>query len=286
MTKVTRGDVSKMVQLYTTPTLDGAWLGCQEIAKQFDVTYRTVQYWLKKQGIQLRSQKEAHAHGKRCRPARHGKTLPPCNETPPFCKCGCKEPVAWNSRKYRWNLYVKGHYHPQPYKYAKHERKRHTQVDLVWLESQYIDLSRPSTDIAKELDVTPSTVRRWLRQAGIPIRSQAESLRLSGAIARENNPSWNGGVADWSYSPNWKTICKLIKDRDEWTCQLCNKQRIHWGPDLHCHHIDGNKLNSHPWNLISLCSSCHHPIHSDEAIRDRLSAIARERTADVSQYLW
>jgi len=59
---------------------------------------------------------------------------------------------------------------------------------------------------------------------------------------------------------NWR-LKKKIKERDNYKCQMCDvnestvKQTNKQG--LHVHHIDYNKRNSSPDNLISLCPSCH-----------------------------
>ena len=43
-----------------------------------------------------------------------------------------------------------------------------------------------------------------------------------------------------------------IKNRDSNTCQECGKT-----DDLEVHHIDGNRLNNDPENLLTLCKKCH-----------------------------
>jgi 5-methylcytosine-specific restriction endonuclease McrA len=80
------------------------------------------------------------------------------------------------------------------------------------------------------------------------------------------NPAWKGGVADWDYAAGWKVIARKIRDRDLWTCQNCGEQRKRWGHSLHVHHIDGNKLNNDPANLVSLCATCHRAAHREEVI--------------------
>jgi len=68
----------------------------------------------------------------------------------------------------------------------------------------------------------------------------------------ELNPSWKGGTSFLPYSPEFNTQMKLfIKERDDDLCQVCFKK----GKCVH--HIDYDKLNSSPNNLILLCQSCH-----------------------------
>lgn len=73
----------------------------------------------------------------------------------------------------------------------------------------------------------------------------------------ENHPRWNGGVGNGEYGYLWKNV--KIKNRKE-KCELC------WGKtnglDLDVHHIDLNKKNHDPNNLITLCRSCHSKLHS------------------------
>ena len=48
---------------------------------------------------------------------------------------------------------------------------------------------------------------------------------------------------------------QFILERDNYTCQDPNCKGEH--KKLHVHHIDYNKKNNNPKNLIALCSSCH-----------------------------
>jgi hypothetical protein len=49
----------------------------------------------------------------------------------------------------------------------------------------------------------------------------------------------------------------FIRNRDRHLCQLCEKTKTVNGEELIVHHIDYNKYNINPENLISLCRSCH-----------------------------
>lgn len=87
-----------------------------------------------------------------------------------------------------------------------------------------------------------------------------QSIHLCG----ENNPNWRGGRIPY-YGPNWVQQRRLVRERDDYTCQNCGKTEEELGKQLDVHHIipfrtfgiaryeEANKLD----NLISLCPHCH-----------------------------
>ena len=50
---------------------------------------------------------------------------------------------------------------------------------------------------------------------------------------------------------------ELIRKRDGRKCQLCGCPEMECKEQLSVHHIDYDKKNDEPTNLISLCRSCH-----------------------------
>lgn len=82
------------------------------------------------------------------------------------------------------------------------------------------------------------------------------NIRMTG----ERSPSWRGGITNDPYCDAWfdKGYKLDIKSRDVFRCQnpycSCNGGAI---DDLCIHHIDYDKQNCHPSNLIVLCRSCH-----------------------------
>ena len=73
----------------------------------------------------------------------------------------------------------------------------------------------------------------------------------------ENNPNWKGGIAHEPYAPIWidKRFKAGIRERDNHICQNpeCRKNC----DQLVIHHIDYDKKNCDPKNLILLCISCN-----------------------------
>jgi hypothetical protein len=69
---------------------------------------------------------------------------------------------------------------------------------------------------------------------------------------KENHPCWQGGKSFEPYSVDWTdTLKKSIRERDHYICQLC------FGAGYPVHHIDYNKKNCSPENLITLCNKCN-----------------------------
>ena len=72
----------------------------------------------------------------------------------------------------------------------------------------------------------------------------------------ELTPNWNNGSSFEPYSPDFnKPLKQSVLERDNYTCQNPNCEHLSEGLDVH--HINYDKKNSNPENLISLCKSCH-----------------------------
>jgi len=74
----------------------------------------------------------------------------------------------------------------------------------------------------------------------------------------ENHWNWQGGKSFELYPLGWnKTFKEQIRYRDGYKCQICGVPEVECNKKLSIHHIDYNKENLKPKNLISLCQSCH-----------------------------
>ena len=91
-------------------------------------------------------------------------------------------------------------------------------------------------------------------------RSEESKKRMSeakkGENAREKHWNWQGGMSCELYSIDWtETLRRSIRERDNYICQLCKKLQ---GDRVHSvHHIDYDKKNCNPRNLITLCVGCN-----------------------------
>ena len=73
---------------------------------------------------------------------------------------------------------------------------------------------------------------------------------------RDNNLCWNNGSSFEQYSLEWSaTLRRSIRERDRYSCQLCGELQSDYAFSVH--HIDYDKKNCNPKNLITLCRNCH-----------------------------
>lgn len=84
-------------------------------------------------------------------------------------------------------------------------------------------------------------------------RREEYSIKYSG----KNSPSWKGGLSCEPYCDVWldKEFKESIKERDGFECQ--NPNCWETSNRLIVHHVDYNKKNCNPNNLITLCNSCN-----------------------------
>ena len=90
------------------------------------------------------------------------------------------------------------------------------------------------------------------------IRSEETRKKMSESHKEEKNPNWKGGISESPYPSDWTDdLRESIRKRDNYICQLCGIHQDELNRKLAIHHIDYNKNNLNPNNLITLCINCH-----------------------------
>jgi hypothetical protein len=76
-------------------------------------------------------------------------------------------------------------------------------------------------------------------------------------LTGKNNPNYIHGQSYTPYTSDFKQIRKDIRNRDNYTCQICEVKESTLKRNLSIHHINYNKQNNENNNLIALCIPCH-----------------------------
>lgn len=90
-----------------------------------------------------------------------------------------------------------------------------------------------------------------------------EKLRNREKLFGDKNKNWKGGISFEPYCEVWsdKEYKATIKRRDHNVCQNCGITKLLslkiFECDLNIHHIDYNKKNCIPTNLITVCRTCN-----------------------------
>lgn len=115
---------------------------------------------------------------------------------------------------------------------------------------------RPSSNKGRKLS---KEIREKMSKAAMGKKLSPETKeKLRIANSGEKHPNWKGGKSFEPYPLGWNKTCKeQIRYRDGYKCQLCGCPEVENGRRLDVHHIDYDKENLNPQNLISLCNRCH-----------------------------
>lgn len=92
-------------------------------------------------------------------------------------------------------------------------------------------------------------------------------MRMARALSGENNPMWQGGIANSEYAPGFcNTLKERIRQRDNYTCQLCGITEKETGYRLSIHHSDYDKSNHSESNLFATCKRCNSFVNTNRAV--------------------
>jgi hypothetical protein len=156
-----------------------------------------------------------------------------------LCKCGCGKPTNIIVHTITKKGKFKGeyqdflpHHHLKNMKKTEKQKKKMSNSRKIWYDK--------NPEKAKEKAIKCS-----------------ETKIREGTHKGNKNPNWRNGISKIKdrkqISPKLRE--KILK-RDNYTCQKCNKD-FKEKNSLVIHHIDFNKKNNNPSNLITLHHSCH-----------------------------
>lgn len=130
-------------------------------------------------------------------------------------------------------------------------------IDIKIICEQYKS-GETLSKLLKENQISYPCLKNILNSNDIMIDSKRRRPNKGNFGKKENHFNWQGGISKLPYPFNFDEELKnLIRKRDNYKCQLCGCPQEECYEKLHIHHIDYDKDNLNPKNLISLCRSCH-----------------------------
>ena len=169
------------------------------------------------------------------------------------CSKGHKHQMSWHN----WQ---QGHRCPYCSKKLKYNiddiRKEFKKEGYTLLTGVYKNVFAKLNYICNRGHISSVIWHNWKISGARCIKCKYEDMLM------ENNPNWKGGISCEPYCQDWTKILKdFIKERDGNRCLNPDCWRnIH---KLSVHHIDYNKKNCEPQNLITLCTSCNSRANKD-----------------------
>ena len=155
-------------------------------------------------------------------------------------------------------------------KKAKINRSNKIKLNFKKIKELYINEKKTTFEIGKILGVSDVTILNRLKEMNIQLRDINKFYK---GQHRSPKTEFKKGEKhryfnNWSsFEPYGKEFNEELKEqiriRDNHTCQECGKHQKELKRKLDVHHIDYNKKNNNPLNLISLCKKCHVKINGN-----------------------
>jgi len=113
---------------------------------------------------------------------------------------------------------------------------------------------------------TPETRAKMSASAKGRKNTPEHCANISAAKVGEKNARWLGGISRAPYAWAFNNELKAeVRRRDGHKCSLCGAPQAECCRLLDVHHIDYDKKNSDPVNLIALCRSCNARVNTNRA---------------------
>lgn len=164
-----------------------------------------------------------------------------------ICPNGHKHAITWNN----WQQGNRCPYCAGQVKLTiEFIKKEFEKESCKLLSKEYIDNKQKLSYICPDGHIHRISWNSWKKGHRCPI---CKVINMSG----DKHHNWKGGISCEPYCDVWldKDFKESIKERDNHRCQnpTC------WGTSkrLTIHHIDYDKKNCRPENLITLCASCN-----------------------------
>jgi len=165
-----------------------------------------------------------------------------------------KDPIKFNKcKKYSPRFYCDycGNYFRRKPSQINRAKKRYCSIKCKNVGAIKYNNKANCVYCGAQIDRKPSKINPKINNfCNISCKAKWQEIHLK----LDGNPVWRGGISFEPYTPAFNKILKeKIKKRGGYICQICYK----FSYKLDVHHIDYNKSNNNPINLICLCPSCH-----------------------------
>lgn len=217
---------------------DGKGSRCPYCSNKIKLTYEFVKSEFEEEGYELLSTEYVNNHTK----------------LDYLCPDGHEHSITWND----WQQGYRCPYCYGNVQYGFEEIKSSFEKEgYILLSEVYVNNKTKLSYICPNGHVGTTIWSNWLR---------GHRCQICWSIGNfgEGNPNWQGGKSFEGYCSVWQDqeYKQDIRERDGNKClnPYCNSKDPN---DLTIHHIDYNKQNCHPSNLITVCRSCNAMANKD-----------------------